>query len=69
MRDNGPRTPPGEQERIFAPLYRLNGPEDLGRGIGLAICKKMVERWAGRIWADSGVGRGSTFYVTLPAKA
>jgi|GEM_PF-1645024 len=64
--DNGEGIAESEQERIFAPLKRLHGSDISGSGIGLAICKKIVERHGGRIWAESQQGIGSTFYFTLP---
>lgn len=56
-------------ERIFQPMQRAHGLEVAGSGIGLATCKKIVTRAGGSIWVDSELGRGSTFYFTLPASA
>lgn len=54
-------------ERIFQPMQRVHGLAVAGSGIGLATCKKIVTRAGGSIWVDSEVGRGSTFFFTLPA--
>jgi len=70
--DRGLGIPPGEQERIFEKFYRLD-PELTrgvgGTGLGLYISREFVTRMGGRIWVSSAEGRGSTFFVELPAVA
>ncbi|MBC7925771.1 MAG: PAS domain-containing protein [Bryobacteraceae bacterium] len=65
--DNGTGIDPQYHERIFGVFKRLVGKEVPGTGIGLAICRKIVEAQGGRMWVDSEAGRGSVFRFTLPA--
>ena len=68
VQDNGTGIPQKYQKRVFNMYERLHSaPRYPGTGMGLALCKKIVERHHGRIWVDSTEGAGSTFHFSLPA--
>jgi two-component system sensor histidine kinase KdpD len=69
--DQGPGIPPNQLERIFDKFYRvvgteLRGTQHPGSGLGLAVCRGLVEAHGGRIWAENRAGGGAVFHLTLP---
>jgi light-regulated signal transduction histidine kinase (bacteriophytochrome) len=67
--DNGMGISADYHQRIFGIFDRLHGANVEGSGIGLAVCKKIVEKYQGRIWVESRVDQGSAFYFTVPLLA
>ena len=69
VRDTGPGIPKEDAEHLFQKFYRVDNSATRtigGTGLGLFICRKIVELYQGRIWVESEVGKGSTFYINLP---
>ena len=63
--DRGPGIPAGEETRIFDKFYRLHPPREGGVGLGLTICRGIIESHGGRIWAENRSGGGAMFRFTL----
>jgi len=69
VKDNGRGIPADKLESIFERFQQVDSSDSRnhdGTGLGLAICKSIIQQHGGRIWAESVLGRGSTFYITLP---
>jgi PAS domain S-box-containing protein len=66
VRDDGVGIAPEDQEKLFEPFARLKESGSSGIGLGLVVCKRLVEAHGGRIWVESQPGKGSTFLFTIP---
>jgi len=66
--DDGPGIPEDQQERMFE-LFEQSSRDDEGTGIGLAVCRRIVDRHEGDIWIESAEGEGTTFHIALPTRA
>ena len=65
VQDNGIGIAPAYQQQIFEPFKRLHGSEIPGNGIGLAVCRRIIQSHGGQLWVESELGSGSTFRLTL----
>jgi signal transduction histidine kinase len=68
VRDTGPGIRPEDRDKVFRLFMRLGGNSVAGDGVGLAAVRKIVEKHGGKVWVDSELGRGSTFWFSLPRK-
>ena len=68
VRDNGQGIPRQEVGRLFAPFTRLNQVRAKGHGLGLSIVRRIVEKLGGQVGVESELGKGSSFFFTLPAE-
>lgn len=69
VKDTGPGIPPADLGHLFQKFYRVDNTATRtigGTGLGLFISRKIIEMYNGRIWAESELGKGSTFYINLP---
>jgi len=69
VRDHGRGLPPGDLERVFDKFYRVDGSDSqttYGYGLGLYVCRQLIEAQGGRIWAENALGGGAIFYFSLP---
>lgn len=66
VRDNGIGFAAGEASRLFEPFIRLHGNDFAGHGVGLSIVRRAIERQGGRVWAESTLGHGASFFIALP---
>jgi two-component system, OmpR family, sensor histidine kinase VicK len=69
IRDTGPGIPAEDISHLFQKFYRIDNSATRtvgGTGLGLFICRKIIELYHGRIWVESTLGKGSTFFINLP---
>ncbi len=67
IKDNGKGIPDAEKDKAFKAFVRLSSSKNTdGSGLGLSICKKIVDGWAGEIWLETKVNEGTTFFFTIP---